>query len=161
MIWRTFSVTLRAWLLADSQFAPLVMQSDANGPFSAIGLGVPPVAEAPCVWIARGRDGERNIALTDHSPQLPGQFTLTVELWAVMPHGDTTGEELDLAQAALAVLEDAFVASLKRFFAPDRNVSSVLGGAYRAIISQAIPLADNSNRPQVGSLFTIVINKDR
>jgi hypothetical protein len=159
-VWMNTLEALRAWCVADSALATLTEQTDAFGTAPRIGVGIPAAAEAPCIWLARGKDGERDIDLLRLMPPgIPGQLTLTAEVWALVPHADRIEDQEAAGSAALAQLEDALVLALRGFFDPARNISGVLGAPYRASIVSIIPLADDSKRPQVGSLFTIVLNE--
>lgn len=151
---------LQAWCVADTTLATLTEQTDAFGTAPRIGVGIPAVAAAPCIWFARGKDGERGIDLLRLMPPgIPGQLTVTAEVWAPIPHADRIEDQDAAGSAALAEMEDALISALRGFFAPTRNTSNDLGAPYHASISSIIPLADDSKRPQVGSLFTIVLNE--
>lgn len=158
--WQTTLEALRAWCVADSALATLTEQTDAFGTAPRIGVGIPAAAEAPCIWFARGKDGERDIDLLRLMPPgIPGQLTVTAEVWASVPHADKIEDQDAAGSAALAMMEDALISALRGFFDPSRAISSVLGAPYRASIASIIPLADDSKHPQVGSLFTIVLNE--
>jgi hypothetical protein len=154
MRWLTVLLALEDFLKADS-FAAVVAHVDGT---PSIGIGTPGAAEAPCVWLARGNDGERSITLSQEPEGFPGQYTFTAEVWAVVPDGATESIQLRSGYQALSDLEDAFLAALRRFFSPKRETSSILGGTYAARITQVIPLADDSGGRQMGSLFTVVLN---
>ncbi len=154
MRWFTVLLALESFLKADT-FGALVAHEDGT---PSIGIGTPGAAEAPCAWLARGNDGEREIVLSEMPEGVPGKLTFTVEVWAVVPDGATESAQLLGGYQSLSDMEDAFLAALRRFFSPARETSSILGGIYAARISQVIPLADDSGGRQMGSLFTVVLN---
>lgn len=154
MRWFTILSALETFLKADA-FAAVVAHADGT---PSIGIGIPGAPEAPCVWLARGKDGERALTLAQEPEPFPGQYTFTAEVWAVVPDAPTEAAILLAGYQALSTLEDAFLAALRRFFSPKRETSSILGGVYAARIQQVAPLADDSGGRQMGSLFTIVLN---
>lgn len=154
MRWFTILSALEAFLKADP-FGSIVAHEDGT---PSIGIGIPGAPEAPCAWIARGKDGELGLTLSQEPEPIPGRYTFTVELWAVVPDALTESEQLRAGYAALSALEDAFLEALRRFFSPKRETSSILGGIFAARIPQVTPLADDSGGRQMGSLFTIELN---
>ncbi len=156
MRWYNALTALRDWTASDPAFAPLIT---SEGKVQA-GIGFPGAAKAPCVWYTRGRQGERDLPLNVLPECLPGALVLNAELWAKIPPVVNMTEDAKLLAAyqALSEFEDAWLECMRRFFAPTRNVSAILGGYYSASISQAIPLASESALAQIGSSYTIALN---
>jgi len=157
MRWWNVLDALEAHLKADP-FAALVVHADGT---PSIGIGIPGVPEAPCVWISRGKNGERDLVLSQDPEPLPGTLSFQVEIWQKVPDAANEAEILRAGALALSELEDAFLAALRRFFSPHRSTFVDLGGYYAATIQQVSPLADDSGGRQVGSLFSIVLNNRR
>lgn len=157
MRWLSLLVALREWTESDPLFAPLITHADGK---VMTGIGFPGAAKAPCVWYTRGPQGEKNLALNVLPECLPGALLVNAELWAKIPVVTTMTEEAKLLAAyqALSDFEDAWFASVRRFFAPTRALSGILGGYYSASISTAVPLASEAPGGQFGSLYTIAMN---
>jgi hypothetical protein len=159
MHWYQTLIALRDWFRLDATLATLTAQTEVSGTVAQIHVGVPPVAAAPCIWLARGRNGESGVKISDDGAALANEMEFTIELWRKVPNAANITAGLAAAYQEVSTLEEAVVASLKGFFAGTRKHSTALGARYACEIIRAIPLASDSGTAAVGSLLTIGLNK--
>ena len=156
--WSLLHNDLEAWLKADAGVAALLTKTPTSGtPFVDVAQGITPSVPAPCIRIMRGNEGGQ--ALTGfQSDAIPEQ----IEIDLAMCSQQAAPRDKDLSARApwdaLALLEAATLAALRRYFAPTRSLSSILGAPFEASILSITP-TDGGYYPVVGSTISIVLNK--
>lgn len=157
MFWQTVHDALEAWFRADVALAALLTHQRGDDTVVDIAQGSTPAMQPPCMRIHRGPQGKTPLT-TRRFDDLPAQIVVLIDLHAQ----DAVIRDADLsAQAAwgaLAQIERATLDSLAEFFAPTRNLTSVLGAPFAAEVVAITPTGE-SYYPAVASRITLTLNK--
>lgn len=158
VFWSLLQNDLEAWLKADAGVAALLTKNAPGGPaFVDVAQGITPNVPAPCIRILRGNEGRQE--LTDFlSDAIPGQIEIDLALCSQ----SVAPRDKDLSARApwdaLALLERATLAALRRYFASSRSLSKILGAPFEASVASITP-TDGGYYPVVGSTISIILNK--
>lgn len=149
-------VSLEAWLKADVGVAAIVTKDVGEESVVDVAQGITPRMPAPCVRLTRDDQGDEPLT-TWTIESMPASLVVGV----VCCSQSEAPRDKDLSAAgswdALGTLEAAVKAALRRFFAPSRDITSILGGPYKATASTAY--TDGNYWPVVASEITIKLNK--
>jgi len=154
--WVLLHNDLEAWLKDDAGVAALLTKNAPGGPaFVDVAQGITPSVPAPCIRILRGNEGRQELTcfVTD---SIPGQIEIDLALCSQ----SVAPRDKDLSARApwdaLALLERATLAALRRYFA--RGLSKILGAPFEASVASITP-TDGGYYPVVGSTISIILNK--
>ena len=151
--WSVLLDSLEAWLKADAGVAALLTKPGGVD----VAQGMTPQIPAPCIRLLRGDEGSE--MLTGYAvDQIPAQIQIDLALCAQALAPRDTKLSARAPWDALGALEAATKAALRRYFAPTRNLSSILGAPFAAQIQSTTP-TDGSYYPVVGSTITIIMDK--
>jgi hypothetical protein len=159
--WPVLLGDLEAFLEADSQVAALLTKTapGSSTTYVDIALGLTPVIPAPCIRIMRGDEGKQPLTAF-RGDEIPQQIVFRLALCTQSSTPAQRDSQLSATEAwdALGALEAATLSALRRYFAPTRSLSSILGAPFDAEI-QSIAPTNESYWPVVGSAISIILNK--
>lgn len=153
--WTVLLDDLEAWLKADTAVAALLTKPDGVD----VAQGITPVVPAPCVRLLRGDEGEQPLTAYRFD-SIPQQVAVDLALCTQAASPASRDGKLSARASwdALGALEAAVLAALRRYFAPERNLSSILGAPFAASVPSITP-TDSSYWPVVGSTISILLNR--
>jgi hypothetical protein len=151
--WSVLLDSLEAWLKADAGIVALLTKPSGVD----VAQGLTPQIPAPCIRLLRGDEGLE--PLTGYAfDQIPAQIQIDIAVCAQALAPRDAKLSARAPWDALGALEAATKSALRRYFAPQRDLSSVLGAPFAAYIASTTP-TDGSYYPVVGSTITIIMNK--
>jgi hypothetical protein len=153
--WTVLLDDLEAWLKADAGVVVLLTKADGVD----VAQGLTPTIPAPCVRLLRGDEGEQ--PLTGYRfDSIPQQVAVDLALCAQSEVPATRDSKLSARSSwdALGTLEAAVLASLRRYFSPERDLSATLGAPFWGTVKNITP-TDGSYWPVVGSTISILLNR--
>lgn len=155
--WSLLHNDIEAWLKADAGIAALLTKSPTTGSVVDVAQGITPSIPAPCIRILRGDEGKQDLTCFQYHA-IPEQIGIDLALCSQQ----TAPRDKDLSARApwdaLALLEAATLAALRRYFSPARSLSSILGAPFEAHVASITP-TDGGYYPVVGSTISIILNK--
>lgn len=157
MFWQTLMDSLETWFAADATLAALLTHKRGDADVVDIAQGHTPEKAPPCMRIHRGPQGETPLT-AQRFDDLPAQIVVLIDLHAQDSVARDSNLSAQAAWDALATIERATVGALARYFAPSRNLTSVLGAPFEARIEAIVPTSD-AYFPAVASRITLVLNK--
>lgn len=156
--WGVFADDLEAWLKADAGVVGLLTKASESGTFVDVAQGMTPSIPAPCVRLCRGPEGNQPLTtFRGRGQEIPPQIQLDLVLCSQFtaprdPQGSARGP-----WETLRALERVVLAALRRYFAPERNLSSILGAPFAA--SASITPTPGGYFPVVGCTISLQLNK--
>lgn len=155
--WTLLLAAQEAFLKDDPTVAAIVSKEIDGENVVDVAQGSTPSLIAPCIRLGRGPEGAQPLSAWTYDT-LPASIEFDIALYtqSELPRDD------DLSArdpwVALGALEAAVIASERRFFAPQRDITSLLGGPFAAKIKEIL-LTDANYWPTVASQITIQLNK--
>lgn len=157
MFWQTVQDALEAWFAADTTLAPLLTHKQGDDDVVDIAQGSTPEKHPPCMRIIRGPQGVTPIT-TRRTDEIPAQIVVLIDLHAQDSVIRDSNLSAHASWDALAEIERATLDSLAKFFAPTRNLSSILGAPFAAEVAAITPVGE-AYYPAVASRITLMLNK--
>ena len=153
--WTVLLDDLEAWLKADTAVAALLTKPDGVD----VAQGITPVVPAPCVRLLRGDEGEQPLTAYRFD-SIPQQVAVDLALCTQAASPASRDGKLSARASwdALGALEAAVLAALRRYFAPERDLSTTLGVPFWGAVKTITP-TDSSYWPVVGSTISILLNR--
>ena len=157
--WGVLADSIETWYKADSGVVALFTKSNETGTFVDVAQGMTPNLPAPCLRLMRGPELGQPLTTFRHvGIEIPPQVQIDLVLCSQFTAPRDAQASARGPWETLRTLERAVLAATRRYFAFERNLSSILGAPFSAAVLSITP-TPGGYYPVVGSTISIQLNK--
>lgn len=157
--WGVFADDLETYLKADSGVVALLTKPNETGTFVDVAQGMTPNIPAPCVRLCRANEsGQPLTTFRGKGLEIPPQLQLDLVLCSQYLTPRDAQASARGPWDTLRALERVVLAALRRYFAPERSLSTILGAPFAATVLSIVP-TPGGYYPVVGCTIALQLNK--
>jgi hypothetical protein len=157
--WGILADDMETWYKTDSGVVALLTKDSSDGPFVDVAQGMTPTLPAPCLRLMRGPElGQPLTTFRFNGADIPPQCQIDLILCSQYTSPRDAQASARGPWDTLRTLERAVLAATRRYFAMERNLSSILGAPFTATVLSITP-TPGGYYPTVGSTISIQLNK--